>query len=362
MREYGSEFDNLLTPDNYFAKQCNEFRNFEFLRSGREAISLALYSIVEDLSLSKCVVLLPSYICPSMVLPFERFPCDIHYYNLNINFTVDEHDLIDKFRTYEPSCILISNYFGLSFEPEILAKIKNEKPNVRVIYDITHVALSISQNLLPHVDYYVASLRKWFGIADGAFLLTNCFCNTKVIIRHINTEFSKLREESLSMKKKYLFNIDQSIKEKFKAQLFKAEKLLDTNTINSISELSMKKLNAINVTEIKTIRKTNFEHLWNEIKKTSKIELAIRLEEVNLNEFYFMLPLLLNNRDLVQKKISDQGLYTQVIWKIPTKARQCKNSANLSDRILCVPIDQRYNFWDIQDIMKIIIKTIQNDK
>lgn len=302
MREFGSEFDCLPAPDNYFTGLRNEFKNCEFLRSGREAIALALCSIAEKKRESKLVVLLPSYICPSMVSPFEHFSCKIHYYNLNLDFSVNQNDLMDKFKTYNPNCILIVNYFGVTFENTILDPIKTADSNVQIIYDVTHSVLSISKILLGNVDYYVASLRKWFGIADGGILFSNSFVKTDVIMHTSDTEFSKLREDSLEMKRQYLSNKDILVKVKFKNQLRKAELFLEDNTINSLSELSHLKLNLINVSNIRKKRNINFKHLWNEIKTLPKIEFAIIVEDSKLNDYYFMLPLLLNNRDSIQKK------------------------------------------------------------
>jgi len=73
----------------------------------------------------------------------------------------------------------------------------------------------------------------------------------------------------------------------------------------------------------------------------------------------FSLPILVDNRDEVQRKLAQQGVYAPVLWPIDDKARNvCDNSAYISDRMLSLPIDQRYNWDDMEDIAKIILKSI----
>jgi hypothetical protein len=70
----------------------------------------------------------------------------------------------------------------------------------------------------------------------------------------------------------------------------------------------------------------------------------------------FSLPILVENRDEVQKKLAQRGVYAPVLWPISDEARRvCEVSAYVSDRMLSLPIDQRYNYDDIEDIASIVL-------
>lgn len=72
-----------------------------------------------------------------------------------------------------------------------------------------------------------------------------------------------------------------------------------------------------------------------------------------------MLPILINKRDEVQKEFAKQGLYCQLLWPLSDEARQtCKVAAKMEREMLAIPIDQRYDFDDMEEIGHIIRSVI----
>jgi hypothetical protein len=81
----------------------------------------------------------------------------------------------------------------------------------------------------------------------------------------------------------------------------------------------------------------------------------------NVSEYQtpFCFPVLVDDRNQIQKQFSEHGLYAPCLWAIDPAARAvCKFSAGISDHILAIPIDQRYNYYDIENIARIIKTTI----
>ena len=73
----------------------------------------------------------------------------------------------------------------------------------------------------------------------------------------------------------------------------------------------------------------------------------------------FSLPILVNKRDEMQKKLAQKGVYAPVLWPICDEARAtCPVSATMADMMLSLPIDQRYDWDDIEDIARIIRETV----
>ena len=101
-------------------------------------------------------------------------------------------------------------------------------------------------------------------------------------------------------------------------------------------------------------RNTNLKHLYEIIKDVEGIRFPFK-EETSLDDAYFMLPVLVSNRDEVQRMFAEQGLYCQLLWPLSLEARKaCKVAALMEREMLAIPIDQRYDYDDIEQIGHII--------
>ena len=118
----------------------------------------------------------------------------------------------------------------------------------------------------------------------------------------------------------------------------------------------MKMLEAINGEEIAFARRENMKHLWNLLQ--SEIKMIPGLER-SFRGAPFSLPILVDNRDEVQKELAKKGVYAPVLWPIDEQARRvCEVSSYVSDHMLSLPIDQRNDWDDIEDISRIVLETI----
>ena len=71
------------------------------------------------------------------------------------------------------------------------------------------------------------------------------------------------------------------------------------------------------------------------------------------------MPILVENRDDVQYRLSKSGVYAPVLWPISDDARQiCSVSACMADHMLSIPIDQRYDWDDIEEIARIVLSCV----
>ena len=73
----------------------------------------------------------------------------------------------------------------------------------------------------------------------------------------------------------------------------------------------------------------------------------------------FSLPILVDNRDEVQRRLAQVGVYAPVLWPICMDAQIiCPISKMMSEHILSIPIDQRYDWNDIEVIAERILKVL----
>ena len=78
------------------------------------------------------------------------------------------------------------------------------------------------------------------------------------------------------------------------------------------------------------------------------------------NQSPFAMVAYFEERDNVQKRLAERGVYSQLLWPLKAKAKDiCPVSKYLEEHMLAIPIDQRYDYYDIQEmgtIMKEVLK------
>ncbi len=100
-------------------------------------------------------------------------------------------------------------------------------------------------------------------------------------------------------------------------------------------------------TRIKDIRKLNFEYIDNNILEKYRC-----LD--NFKNTYFTYPILFKTKDLrdnIFNILKKNHIYCAIYW--PINFNQNLNN-HISDHILCIPIDQRYDINDMKYIINIL--------
>ena len=62
----------------------------------------------------------------------------------------------------------------------------------------------------------------------------------------------------------------------------------------------------------------------------------------------------------MHKELAAAGVYAPVLWPVSEEARKvCSVSAMMADKMLSLPIDQRYDYEDIEDIARILLSVLK---
>ena len=353
MREFGSEHPAILLPDGYF-ESFNQYGRCTWLRSGREALHLVALNLNKDSS--HPVVLMPAYCCHSMVDPFEKAGWCIEYYPLNPDLTADEQVLFSLLLSKQPRAVLTMNFYGSASTKAAVNIIKAEFPSCFVIEDFSHCTFSIHNIHNPEVDYYVSSIRKSVGVCDGSVIISKQPLDESIVLDE-ETDFSLTRQGVQTIKGRYNYTKDGGSKTSFLTQLRLKETDLDNfEGVHRISSYAQKQIACLNGKEIAFARRINMEHLLCIL--SDKVEIIPGIER-SLYGAPFSLPIIVENRDEVQKKLAQTGVYAPVLWPISNIARAvCPVSTKMANKMLSLPIDQRYNYDDIEDIAKIVLETV----
>lgn len=353
MREYGSEHPSVILPDGYFNGLSKYDRELTYLRTGREALMYASYNCKPE---EGAIILCPAYCCWSMTAPFEFTGWSVVYYRLNEDLTIDENYLAELLRGCRPSAILTMNFYGSASTQNAIAMVKAFDDRITVIEDFSHCTFCLDKIFDKNVDFYITSIRKSVGVCDGALVLSKKATNRSYIGKD-GPEFGSIRLEAQKQKGKYALTKMTEEKNLFLAVLRQGEKMIDKlDGVHPISEVSLKQIESINGAEIAFARRENMKHLWSLLN--GRVKMIPGLER-SFNGAPFSLPILVDNRDAVQKQLAQKGVYAPVLWPASEQARKvCKVSAYVADQMLSLPIDQRYNYDDIDDIAKIIWETV----
>jgi effector-binding domain-containing protein len=353
MREYGSEHYAISLPDRYFDNLSELERNITYLRSGREALMLA--SIAASTKKEK-VVLFPAYCCWSMSAPFKKTGWSIVYYRLNEDLSVDTNHLMQLLTNNNVDAVLTMNYFGVACTDETVNMVKRYNADVVVIEDFSHCTFGLKQIFNPQIDIYVSSIRKSIGICDGAIILSK----REMPMQYVNkeeSEFYEKRYNALKEKSLYSYTKGDYAKIKFLQELRECENTLNEfTTIHAISEQGLQMIRQVNGEEVKFARKENMKHLLCLLE--GKIHTVPGIEK-SINNVPFSLPILVSHREQVQKMLANNGIYAPVLWPICDEAEKvCLVSSNMANHMLSIPVDQRYDWDDIEEIANRLLKVL----
>ena len=351
MREYGSEHPSIQLPDGYFEGLDRYGRELTYLRTGREAL---MYASCNCKPGKEAAILCPAYCCWSMTAPFEFTGWTVVYYRLNEDLTIDEEYLEGLLRGGRPDAILTMNFYGSVDTRSAIAKVKAFNDRITVIEDFSHCTFCLDRIFNEQVDYYVTSIRKSIGVCDGALVLSKKPTN-RHYIGTAAPDFGMLRLGAQRQKGRYVYSKSTDDKSLFLSELRQGEGMIDKlDGVHPISEISKAMLASVNGEEIAFARRENIRHLWSLLN--GKIKMIPGLDR-SFDGAPFSLPILVENRDIVQKRLAQKGVYAPVLWPIDDKARSvCDVSAYVSDHMLSIPIDQRYNYDDIEDIASIVLE------
>jgi len=311
-----------------------------YYSSGRAA----LYHIISHAISKKHYkqILLPDYLCDSIIDIVNLFKIPIKYYTVNIDLTIDIDKIEDIYK--ERSIILFINYFGVVNNSCYYEFIKHKNKGVCLIED--DVQAFYIMNNKTTADYSFTSFRKSFAVPDGGWVKTKHKGLKKPEAKNHFVQYKIAASVLKNNREKF-----SEIQDAFYLSLFKhGEKLINSDLFASMSSITTNKIQTIDFESIKKKRKENATFL---IKELENLEI---LPIVNCNKGVpLFIPIRLKNRDKIRRVMFSKEIFCPVHWPVRSNDnKNLKRGVELSSCELSLIVDQRYNTEQLFDIVEII--------
>lgn len=273
---------------------------------------------------------IPKFICDSVTGVCEREGVPYSLYSIGMDFLPAQEIALG-----EGEWLYFVNYYSQFSNEQISEYVKQYQ---RVIVDN---AQSYFQPPIPGVDT-LYTCRKYFGVADGAFLYTDVVLDDELP-----------QDESFDRMRFLLGRFERTASE-FYSEYISNNDLFVREGIKRMSRLTSNLLHGIEYDKIRQIRESNYTCLYDELGKINKLQLKN-------HPGTFMYPLFLENGSEIRKILQQKKIYIPILW--PDVLRLSKSDeieSRLASQILPLPVDQRYTIADMEYIVLSITKLYEN--
>lgn len=314
MEEIGGYFELELCRKGHYHK------NTILLNSARSCFEYIL------LARGYKKVYMPYYTCEVMLQPLLKYGIAYEFYSINESLELDR-----KVNLLPGEALLYTNYFGLK---------QRYVESLSAIYGTRLIIDNAQAFFAPRIDlidtFY--SPRKFFGVPDGGYLYTDCTLDSDIPI-----DYSYERMQHL------ILRIEKGAEAGY-AAFKKADSSLDNQPILKMSKLTERLLQSIDYEYVRNRRRANFKILQERFDDENCLSFDLHIDEVPMVYPYYAATIDLK-RSLIENKIFVATYWSNVLnWCKPTDIEY-----QLTDRIVAIPIDQRYGENEMELISKKIL-------
>lgn len=296
------------------------------LNSGRNALEY----IIGCISTIKCLWI-PYYTCNVIMEPIRKTGIFYRYYHIN-----EQLEIAEDLQLLPDEYLLITNYYGVK-DQYVNSLI--QKYGDRLIVDNAQAYYSLPVDGIK--TFY--SPRKFVGVPDGG-------------IAYVDHELDlAMYEKDLSYDRcEYLLKrIDLGSEEGY-LDCKASNRKLSNQPIKKMSDLTQKILESIDWERIKTIRLKNFEILNTALSETNNLFIS--------SAKTFACPMIypyFTSNPMLKNKLIENRIWVATYWPhVISKCKEQDFEYKLTEQMVAIPMDQRYNEIDMERIINVIMENI----
>lgn len=338
--EIGSEFwidkDYIVDPKE------------QFYMSGRSALNAIILDIKKKYAIEQ--VLMPSYCCDSMIVPFIKNQIRVRFYDVYLDNNRKISVEIPKAEKNE--VLFLIHYFGTKVgKIHIQGKFRDW---ITVIEDKTHSFFSGFDSDIDS-EYEFVSFRKWFAVS-GIAMAKNTDSDL-IVPDATNEKFLALRNEAFFEKVRYIRGA-QINKDQFLCKFRKAEEILDQDSKCYLPDPKDYHRLTQHLHQMKTLvqkRRANACTLIKELEKIPQLSVMVDFDLDQDCPLFIPVVELTGQRDQLRRYLIENQVYCPVHW--PTSLYHEGISAKaqeIYDNELSLVCDQRYSPEEMIKIIKLI--------
>ena len=312
MREIGG----YLELDNYRLPMLHE--NAIALNCGRSCLAY----LIRTKKIKK--IWIPKFLCRSIVDICKREEVEVAYYSVNMDF---RPQLMDT-----EEWVYLVNFYG-QISNHFIGNLRKYYPNI-----IVDNIQAYFQEPINGIDT-IYTCRKFFGVADGAFVYTD----TQLEDLDVDESFERMRS---------LLGRYERTASEFYNEFIEEEKKFSEYKILRMSKLTFNLLHGIDYEAVKSKRTENFAYLHKSLKDKNQLELSIP-------DGAYMYPLYIENGVYFRKELQAKKIFIPTLW--PDVFEVCTDSEleyNMAKNILPLPVDQRYGEEEMDFIVNAIKRIV----
>jgi len=295
----------------------------------------SLRVILQHIKVSKDEkVLLPSYMCPTILYPFKELGIKYEFYKVDRNLVIDI-DNLSKSINGKTRAVLFINYFGFNQPADVKsALLKIKKRGIILLQDVVQDFYVINKEIIG--DYAFMSFRKFFP-CEGSVIISNDEIADVVIQGKNKTYFRNKLKGRFWRYFHYKYGCNE---DRFLSAFEKAHKAYHLRENIKFTKFDEYVLNRIDFEKDKETRRRNFNIL---LELFGNKALFNSLPD---NVVPSVFPIIVNDNSNKQRKLRENNLFCPVHWRLcdEVKTNEYSESCYLSDHILSIPINADANY------------------
>ena len=309
-----------------------------FLVNARSGIFL----LTELLSPRK--VWVPSYLCHTILEGVRKAGGCVEFYVVNYDLQIDSYDWIKK--VGEGDLVVLIDYFGWTYQKECIDLIKEQ--GACVLEDASQAMFT--EGISRFSDFTLLSPRKFLGVPDGGILTPNSerFELNDVVLSEPPEEWWLKAFTASALRREF---------DTYGGSNHWYELYQNMDSTHPIGRYAMSHLSRVllyrcfDYSDIIRRRVNNYRTLASHLA-----EIAI-FPEIPDGVVPLGFPVRIMNRDNVRQSLFKERIYPPVHWLIKGIVPDTfRDSHILSNKIMTLPCDQRYDVEDMERVARLIQK------
>lgn len=320
--EYGGYLPLELNPGQEY------FSEYEDVLYRFNSVKAALAALIGKLRTQE--IYIPYYYCPSTTAAIADTGIEVNYYHIG------ESLLPTTIPDRADSIVLLVDYFGVCGDK--ITELAHSFANADVIIDRAH-AFYVSPVISERI-HNVYSAKKFFGVPDGAYLISKADISTQSApscsyeyAGYLIKSYEKGTNAAYDMKKD-------------------ADRIL-AGSYSSMSKLARGLLENADYDRVQKARVANYNLLRDLCREMNELE-------IESGKCAYMFPLLIPRVGrVVKQRLINERIFVPTLWK--GEELDIYGSAfekNMRDDALFLPVDQRYDEPDMRYMVDCIQRVL----